>query len=177
MTALLYMVPLSFSIAISARVSYWIGAENFIKMRESIVTGFQLVAIEAVVLASILWVFSNEIALLYAKDNLVTSTASELLIIIGFYHLGDALQTLCFFILRSFKVTLLPMLLYGVMLWGVGLSGGYLLAYQGFSSITAMQSPHAFWLMSLFALLLVGTSLLYLVWQQTVNKIRQSNSV
>ena len=139
-------------------------------------TGFQLVALEAVVLASVLWTFSDEIALLYAKDAVVTQTAAGLLIIIGFYHLGDALQTLCFFVLRSFKVTLLPMLLYSVMLWGVGLSGGYLLAYQGLAGFSAMQSPHAFWLMSLIALLLVGISLLYLVWKHTTNKIHQSNS-
>lgn len=176
MTALLYMVPLSFSIAISARVSYWIGSANFLKMRESIVSGFQLIALESVLLASILWVFSNEIALLYAKDAVVTVTAAELLILIGFYHLGDALQTLCFFVLRSFKITLLPMLLYSIMLWGVGLSGGYLLAYHGLPGIAAMQSPHAFWLMSLIALLLVGISLLYLVWQHTTRKIRQSFS-
>jgi multidrug resistance protein, MATE family len=176
MTALLYMVPLSFSIAISARVSYWIGSANFLKMRESIVSGLQLIALESVLLASILWIFSNEIALLYAKDAVVTGTAAELLILIGFYHLGDALQTLCFFVLRSFKITLLPMLLYSIMLWGVGLSGGYLLAYHGLPGIAAMQSPHAFWLMSLIALLLVGISLLYLVWQHTTRRIRQSFS-
>lgn len=177
MTALLYMVPLSFSIAISARVSYWIGAENFVKMRESILTGFQLVTLEAIVLSSTLWVFSKEIASFFASDNSVSSTAAELLAIVGFYHLGDALQTLCFFILRSFKVTFLPMLLYSVMLWGIGLSGGYLLAYHGLPGITAMQSPHAFWIMSFIALLLVGSSLLYLVWQQSINKVHQSNSV
>lgn len=174
MTALLYMVPLSFSIAISARVSYWIGARNFVKMRESILTGFQLVALEATLLSSILWVFSNEIALFYAKDNSVSSTATELLAIVAFYHLGDALQTICFFILRSFKVTFLPMLLYSFMLWGIGLSGGYILAYHGFPGITAMQSPQAFWLMSLIALLMVGMSLLYLVWHHSKNKIRES---
>ena len=143
-------------------------------MRESILTGFQLVALEATLLSSILWVFSNEIALFYAKDNSVSSTATELLAIVAFYHLGDALQTICFFILRSFKVTFLPMLLYSFMLWGIGLSGGYILAYHGFPGITAMQSPKAFWLMSLIALLMVGMSLLYLVWHHSKNKIRES---
>jgi MATE family multidrug resistance protein len=177
MTALLYMIPLSFSIAISARVSYWIGSGNFLKMREAIVTGFQLIGLEAILMAAVLWVFSSEIALLYAKDPEVAKIAAELLILIGFYHLGDALQTLCFFILRSFKITLVPMLLYSVMLWGVGLSGGYLLAYHGLLGISAMQSPHAFWLMSLSALALVGACLVYLVWLNTETKVNQITSV
>ena len=177
MTALLYMIPLSFSIAISARVSYWIGSGNFLKMREAILTGFQLIGLEAIVMAAVLWVFSREIALLYAKDPDVAVISAELLILIGFYHLGDALQTLCFFILRSFKITLVPMLLYSVMLWGVGLSGGYVLAYHGLPGISPMQSPHAFWLMSLSALALVGACLLYLVWRNTNAKVNQITSV
>ncbi len=177
MTALLYMVPLSFSIAISARVSYWIGSRDFLKMREAIVTGFQLIGLEAILMATVLWAFSSEIAQLYAKDSEVANIAAELLILIGFYHLGDALQTLCFFILRSFKITLLPMLLYSVMLWGVGLSGGYVLAYHGFPGISPMQSPHAFWLMSVSALALVGAFLLYLVWRNTDIKVNQMASV
>jgi len=177
MTALLYMIPLSFSIAISARVSYWIGSRDFLKMREAIVIGFQLIGLEAILMATVLWVFSSEIALLYAKDPEVADIAAKLLILIGFYHLGDALQTLCFFILRSFKITLVPMLLYSVILWGVGLSGGYMLAYHGFPGISPMQSPHAFWLMSLSALALVGACLLYLVWRNTDIKVNQMASV
>jgi MATE family multidrug resistance protein len=144
-------------------------------MREAILTGFQLIGLEAIVMAAVLWVFSREIALLYAKDPEVADIAAELLILIGFYHLGDALQTLCFFILRCFKITLVPMLLYSVMLWGVGLSGGYLLAYHGLLGISAMQSPHAFWLMSLSALALVGACLVYLVWLNTETKVNQIN--
>jgi hypothetical protein len=67
--------------------------------------------------------------------------------------------------------------LYSVMLWGVGLSGGYLLAYHGFPGISPMQSPHAFWLMSLSALALVGACLLYLVWRNTNAKVNQITSV
>jgi len=177
MTALLYMIPLSFSIAISARVSFWIGSKNLFKMREAIVTGFQLIGMEALIMALILWLFSNQISILYAKDPVVSDIASELLILIGFYHLGDALQTLCFFILRSFKITLVPMLLYSVMLWGIGLCGGYLLAYHGLFGIQAMQSPHAFWIMSVLALVMVGASLLYLVWRNTVDKVNQIASI
>lgn len=163
MTALLYMIPLSFSIAISARLSYWIGAANFQNMRSVLAIGFQLIAMEAALMAALLFVFTDEIATIYAKDDAVTKMSAQLLILVGFYHVGDALQTLCFFVLRSFKVTFLPMMVYGSMLWGVGLSGGYLLAYEGIGSLSATQSPAAFWLMSVVALGLVCMGLMLLI--------------
>lgn len=163
MTALLYMIPLSFSIAISARLSYWIGAANFQKMRHVLAIGFQLVVMEALLLATVLFIFSNEIAMVYAKDDQVAQLSAQLLLLVGFYHIGDAVQTLCFFVLRSFKVTFLPMMVYGSMLWGVGLSGGYLLAYEGIGNIAPTQSPDAFWLMSVIALVLVCVGLLLLI--------------
>ena len=163
MTALLYMIPLSFSIAISARLSYWIGAANFQQMRHVLAIGFQFVVMEALLLATVLFIFSNEIAMVYAKDDQVAKLSAQLLLLVGFYHIGDAVQTLCFFVLRSFKVTFLPMMVYGSMLWGVGLSGGYLLAYEGIGNIAPTQSPDAFWLMSVIALVLVCVGLLLLI--------------
>jgi MATE family multidrug resistance protein len=163
MTALLYMIPLSFSIAISARLSYWIGAANYQNMRSVLVIGFQLITAEAVLMASILFIFSDQIAVIYAKDDQVAKLSAQLLLLVGFYHIGDALQTLCFFVLRSFKVTFFPMLVYGSMLWGVGLSGGYLLAYEGIGSIQPTQSPAAFWIMSVIALGLVCVGLMILI--------------
>ncbi len=163
MTALLYMIPLSFSIAISARLSYWIGAANFQQMRHVLAIGFQFVVMEALLLTTVLFIFSNEIAMVYAKDDQVAKLSAQLLLLVGFYHIGDAVQTLCFFVLRSFKVTFLPMMVYGSMLWGVGLSGGYLLAYEGIGNIAPKQSPDAFWLMSVIALVLVCVGLLLLI--------------
>jgi MATE family multidrug resistance protein len=49
------------------------------------------------------------------------------------------------------------------MLWGVGLTGGYLLAYHGLANLKAMQSPAAFWMMSVVALLLVCVGLIGLI--------------
>ncbi len=163
MTALLYMVPLSFSIAISARVSYWIGAKQVAEMRKVLRIGFEFIALEALFFALILLTLSSPISALYARDVAVAQSAAELLMIVGLYHVGDAIQTLCFFVLRSFKVTLLPFLVYGSMLWGVGLTGGYLLAYHGLANLKAMQSPAAFWMMSVVALLLVCVGLIGLI--------------
>lgn len=165
MTALLYMIPLSFSIAISARLSYWIGAADVPKIRSVLAIGFQLIAWEALIMAALLLVFSDQIAAVYAKDAQVAEISAQLLLLVGLYHIGDACQTLCFFVLRSFKITFLPMVVYGSMLWGVGLTGGYLLAYEGIGSIPPMHSPNAFWIMSVIALVLVCAGLLALLFK------------
>ena len=163
MAALLYMVPLSFSIAISARISYWRGAENQQAVRKCLAIGFQLVMGLALLLAILIWSFNEDIANWYSKDLEVGKLASSLLILIGFFHLLDALQTICFFVLRSFKVTIAPMLIYSIPLWGVGLTGGSLLAYDGLGPMAAMHSPAAFWQMNIVALSLVCAGLLILI--------------
>jgi len=163
MAALLYMFPLSFSIAISARISYWKGAAQFEQMKQAMRIGFQITMVVAFCLSSLLWLFHEPLANLYSKDGAVAKMAAQLLILIGFYHLVDALQTLCFFVLRSFKVTLAPAFVYSFVLWGVGLAGGFQLAYHGIGPFPAMASAAAFWLMSIFGLVLVAVSLMWLI--------------
>ena len=68
------------------------------------------------------------------------------------YHLADSIQTLCIFVLRSYRVTFLPFVAYGLMLWGGGLAGGYLLAYEGLAGFGPFNSPAPFWACSAAAL-------------------------
>lgn len=163
MAALLYMIPLSFSIAVSARISYWRGAEQWNPMRSALKIGFQLILGLAGVMGLALWLLNELIADLYAKDAEVTVMAADLLLLIGLYHVFDALQTYCFFVLRSFKVTIAPALVYSLVLWGVGLMGGYQLSFNGLGPFNAQQSAQAFWIMSIAGLSLVGFALLALL--------------
>jgi MATE family multidrug resistance protein len=47
--------------------------------------------------------------------------------------------------------------IYAVLLWGLGLFGGYELAYEGFAGLAPMASPVAFWIAASVALALAGT--------------------
>jgi MATE family multidrug resistance protein len=71
--------------------------------------------------------------------------------VVALYHLADAMQALCVFVLRSYRVAVAPLVVYCVLLWGVGLVGGYLLAYAA-SGPGRAASPAAFWAASSFAL-------------------------
>ena len=77
----------------------------------------------------------------------------------AFYHVADAIQALCAFLLRCYRITIAPLLLYGVLLWGLGLFGGYQLAYQGLGERLPTQSASSFWAASTVAIGLVATCL------------------
>jgi MATE family multidrug resistance protein len=157
--AVAYMMPLSLAIATSARVSFWLGAGDAAKARHACRLGFELTAICALLYAAALVTLRHQLANVYSDNPAVMALAASLLLVVAVYHFADALQTLCVFVLRCYRVTLAPLLIYCTMLWGLGLGGSYLLAYRGLGPWAAMQSPLAFWIMSAGALAL--TALLF----------------
>ena len=165
LTAVAYMVPLSLSIATSARVSYWLGAGDATQARHACARGFELTLGGALVIASAMVLARGWLADVYTDDLAVTALATTLLLATACYHLADAIQTLCVFVLRCYRVTVAPLGLYCALLWGVGLGGSYMLAYRGLGPWPAMQSPLAFWLMSAAALWLTALLFVALLWR------------
>nr|WP_218088134.1 MATE family efflux transporter [Variovorax sp. SG517] len=157
--AVAYMTPLSLGIATSARVSFWLGAGDSAKARHACRLGFELTALCALFYAAVMAVLRNELANVYSDNPAVIAMAGTLLLAVALYHFADAVQTFCVFVLRCYRVTLAPLVIYCAMLWGLGLGGSYLLAYRGLGPWAAMQSPLAFWIMSAAALAL--TALLF----------------
>jgi MATE family multidrug resistance protein len=76
---------------------------------------------------------------------------------------------MCIFLLRCYRVTLRPLLIYGFMLWGVGLAGGYWLAYVGGPigpwTISAQGSASSFWTAATAALAVVALSFVVLLYR------------
>ena len=163
MAGVMYMLPLALSIACSARVSYWIGAQDPVRARTVARLGLGLTVVLASLVAFVTYTLARPIASLYSTDAAVIALASTLLAWVALYHWFDALQTICAFVLRSYRVTLMPLLIYAVMLWGVGLGGGYALAYTDGVWGTAMQSAQAFWVAGAAALAVVAVLFLALL--------------
>lgn len=166
-TAVLYMAPLSLGLATSARVSWWLGQGDAARARASLRTGLALAGVTALLLATCLVLLRAPIAALYAGSPAVAATAAGLLGWVALYHVADAVQAVCVFVLRSYRVTLAPLIVYGVLLWGLGLYGGQLLAYRGIGPWPALQAPAAFWMAGAVAL---GSTALVFLWllQRTV---------
>jgi len=146
LTAVVYMVPLSLGIAASARVSYWRGAGNEAQARHVAWMGFRLAALMGIALAALLFIVRAPLAGLYSSSASVVALTTALLGWVAAAHVGDAVQTLCAFVLRSYRVTVAPLAIYCLLLWGAGLAGGYVLAYQGIGPWSGQApTPAPFW--------------------------------
>ena len=163
MAAVLYMMPLSLAIACSARVSFWLGANRSEDAKRVVLLGIKLAVIISIVLAAILLIARDTISSYYSNNPVIVSAASSLLIWVAVYHLADSIQAVCAFLLRCYGVTLAPLMIYSILLWGFGLYGGYKLAYDGLLGAAAMPSPDTFWLASSLALGLVAVCFLMLL--------------
>jgi multidrug resistance protein, MATE family len=151
--AVLYMMPLSMAIACSARVSFWLGANRPDNARRVVILGIKLTALISIALAAMVLIANQWLAGLYSANPEIVAIGAALLTWVAFYHMADAMQALCAFLLRCYRITLAPLVLYGVLLWGLGLYGGYQLTYEGLASRAATQSASSFWAASTVALL------------------------
>ena len=173
MAAVLYMMPLSLAIACSARVSFWLGANRSEDAKRVVLLGIKLAVIISIALAAILLIARDTISGYYSNNPVIVSAASSLLIWVAAYHLADSIQAVCAFLLRCYGVTLAPLMIYSILLWGFGLYGGYKLAYDGLLGAAAMPSPDTFWLASSLALGLVAVCFLVLL-RHVVRKKRRA---
>lgn len=165
LAAVLYMVPLSLAIATSARVSYWLGAGDAVRARSVVLMGFRLAALIGIALAAILLIAKSTIASVYTNNANVVAMASAVLVWVAAYHTADAVQTLCVFVLRCYRITLAPLAVYCTLLWGAGLGGGYLLAYKGHGQWAADPSPTPFWAASAIALAVTAALFTAMLWR------------
>ena len=166
LAAVLYMMPLSLGIAISARVSYWLGAGDSQTARLALRLGVASTAALALGSAAIVLLARQPIARLYAGDNPpVVALASGLLLWVAAYHVADAMQAVCVFVLRSYGIAVAPLAVYCLLLWGLGLGGGYLLAYRGVAGFAPLAAPAAFWSVGALALAMTASIFTALLWR------------
>jgi MATE family multidrug resistance protein len=166
----LYMIPLALGIASSARVGFWLGANQPDQVRRAMANGLVLSAATAVVCSAALWLGKELLAKAFTRDADVALIAIGLLSWVAFYHFFDAIQTVCAFLLRCFRITLIPLLIYSIILWGIGLGGGYLWAYDGMASWPALRHPSSFWIASCAALSVVTLLFLGLTYKAAKNR-------
>lgn len=170
--AVLYMTPLSMALACSARVSYWLGADRPDLARHVVILGARLTLVTSLVLSTTVALAGHTLAGWYSANPQIVALASSLLVWVAVFHLADATQALCSFLLRCYRITVLPLVIYTVLLWGVGLPSGYRLAYRGIGDLPPSGSPISFWAASTVALSLVATGLAILLWYAVRQSIK-----
>jgi multidrug resistance protein, MATE family len=155
MAAMVFMLPISYGVAATARVSYWIGHGNPKLAADLVKQTLGWGLIFGSTLCLLVLVIREWLAMQFSANPEVVQLACTLLIFVAFYHIPDGLQIMGMFLLRCYKITLMPLIVYSVFLWGIGLGGGYYLSYGGMDTPFS-QSPTAFWLTAIISLTLVA---------------------
>jgi MATE family multidrug resistance protein len=119
----------------------------------------RIAALVAAVTVLVVWTLRGGIVRLYSQDSAVVATALTLIPFLAAFHFFDALQTVASFVLRAYKLALAPTVIHATALWGLGVVGGYVVAFGGLwgppwgiAGMWLMQSLA----LALAALLLVG---------------------
>lgn len=159
----IYMVPLSLSIAAMTLVSQSIGANKQSRAEQIGWSSVFFTTTLCTVIGLTAWFFRTELLNLYDPPDEVRQFAIPLFLFIAFYQIFDALQVSAAFILRAYRIAFWPMLIYAVSLWGVGLGGGYMLGFNITGNIPlALQGASGFWVANSISLGVAAVFLLYL---------------
>jgi MATE family multidrug resistance protein len=158
----LYMLPLSLANATGTLVAQAIGARDWQTAKKISRAGIRLSAILSVLIGVAVWFAREQIIRAYTPDEVIIASALPLFLFIAFYQLFDSLQVTTAFVLRAYKVAVIPTVIYAVALWGIGLGGGYILGLDPFGVSPAwLHGAAGFWLGNSASLGLVA---FFLIW-------------
>jgi MATE family multidrug resistance protein len=152
--ALLFMIPVGLSSAISIRVGNAVGRLDLDGARYAGWIGLLIIFVIQTVSAGILLLFPELIVRLYTDDMVVAPLAVSLLFYAAVFQYPDGLQVVVAGALRGYKDTLIPVLIMVVAFWMIGMTLGYQLTF------TQGMGPAGMWVgmiagLSVAALLMV----------------------
>lgn len=166
---LIYLIPLSLSTTISALTAKQLGMGNMIEANNFGAYALKSGAAISFLLAFSYIVLNHFLVSLYTTDPVIADLASSLLILVGIYHFFDALLTILAGILRGYKRTLIPTIIFAISLWPIGLGGGYYLAFH--SHYSYLHGPQGFWVALIISVIVAG--MLMLAYYKSVTRYNQ----
>lgn len=177
LVSLLFMLPLGLSNATGTLVAQRIGAGDLRDARRLGWHGMQFALGLALVVGTVVFAARLQILQLYTDNTAVLAAAMPLLAWVALFHAADAAQTMAAFVLRAWRIATVPMLIFVGALWGVGLGGGYTLAFKlGDRLPTRWQGAQGFWIASTTGLtvaaVLLTALLAWVLAQQRKSSVR-----
>ena len=100
-SALLFMFPLSLSVAASIRSAYHVGSHDEVRFNALVRTSISFMLAVVLLSAVVTIIFSKQIIACYTGDTSIIETAAMLLVMCAVYQLPDALQALMSGLLRG----------------------------------------------------------------------------
>ncbi|WP_066172428.1 MATE family efflux transporter [Bacillus marinisedimentorum] len=139
-TSMLYMIPLSISMALTIAVGFEVGGKRVADANAYSKFGLGIAVAMAFASGLFLYLFNKDIAVLYSDNSAVIRLTQHFIIYAIFYQLSDAIQAPVLGILRGYKDVNIPFVISLVSYWLIGLPIGYGLAqYTGLG-------PFGYWI-------------------------------
>jgi MATE family multidrug resistance protein len=167
MVSMMFMLPLAIANASSVLVAQRIGAGDAADARRIGWAGLEIGVLIAAVLGSTVYLLRETIVGLYTSNAVIVAAALPLLAWVALFHIADAAQTISAFVLRAYRITTVPLVVYVVGIWGIGLGGGYVAAFDltGASPLW-MRGVRGFWSMATLGLACAGLGMAgFLAWK------------
>lgn len=158
LVALMFMMPMALGNAAGTLVAQSIGAQRLAEARRLGWHGLEIALALSCLVGAVVFFAREQVLGLYTPDATIIAAALPLLLWVWLFHIGDAVQTVAAFVLRAHHIATAPMLVYALAIWGVGMGGGYWLAFGG-GAPASLQGASGFWSAATAGLLIAAGGL------------------
>ena len=163
LVSLMYMLPLAIANASGTLVAQRIGAGDAAGAQRLGWHGIAIGAAAGAAFGLAAYLGRDAITRAYTDNPVILAAAVPLLTWVALFHFADATQAVTAFVLRAYRIVTLPLVVNTVALWGVGIGGGYLLAFDRSGRVPAeLVAAPGFWAAATLALVVAALALLAL---------------
>ncbi len=173
LVALMFMMPLALGNATGTLVAQRIGALDLPAARRIGWHGVGIGFVIAALMGAAVFIGRDAVVRLYTDNPRVITAAVPLLAWLAVFHVVDAAQGVAAFVLRAWRIATAPLIIFVVALWGIGLGGGYVLAFDPWGVVPqALHGARGFWIASAIGLAVAAlglTALMAWVFRQRIS--------
>lgn len=164
LVSMMFMLPLAMAHATTTLVAQRVGARDVADAQRLGRHGLELALALALALGGVAFLGRETVVGWYTHDAAVAAAALPLVAWVLAFHVADALQIMAAFVLRAWRIATVPVLIYATAIWGIGLGGGYTLAFDvtGLSP-AGLQGARGFWAASTIGLSVAAAGLVALL--------------
>ncbi|MEO7114820.1 MAG: MATE family efflux transporter, partial [Caldimonas sp.] len=119
MVSMRFMLPLAIANASSTLVAQRVGAGDPADARHIGWAGLEIGVLIAAALGSAVYLLREQLVGLYTANPVIVAAAVPLLAWVALFHIADAAQTVSAFVLRAYRITTVPMIVYVFAVWGL----------------------------------------------------------
>lgn len=126
--SMLYMTPLSISMAMTIAVGFEVGAGRYHDAKIYSWLGIGIALVFALVYSVVIFVFNEQVASIYTTDPIVRELTQQFLVYAILFQISDAIATPVQGALRGYKDVNAALIMTLIAYWVIGLPLGYILA-------------------------------------------------